>query len=192
MRFWIIALLALTGCASSPVFTNAQYEGTDFDSPEHLRDGLDEYDSHRLISLALDSLNKCPEVRRLQVVLLTRLDNQTSEALDGEQLTRQINDELSSAGYRLIDKASRSDLEAEYGYSTSGLVDKTTAIPKGLQRGTTTLLRASITSWTQELTNEKTVRYRLSIQGVDERSALVTCTGSGEIKKRFHRTRVAF
>jgi len=180
--------LALTGCATPKYFGNGRYTAADYENPVHKDDRFNEFDSRILLQSALKQFEKCAD--KSHVLMLVRLDNQTSEMIDTVELQRELTDSLSTQGYQVIDKASRPDLHDEYTYSKAGYVDPAKAPRIGKQEGVNFLLRATLVSKTQEDSDEKTVRYRLSLQSVDTESALVKCNGISEIKKEFERTRV--
>ena len=160
----------------------------DYDDPKHSGDKFDEYDSRVLLQTALKNFSACAD--KAHVLMLSRLDNQTSEMIDTVALQRELTDALAVQGYSVIDKSSRPDLHDEYTYSKAGYVDPAKAPRMGKQEGVNFLLRAAIESKVQEDGDEKTVRYRLAIQSVDTESALVKCNGIAEIKKNFERVRV--
>lgn len=192
MRIIAICVLsfALFGCASPRYFGNGRYTASDYDHPTSPEEGFNEYDEHFLIQQALNKFSDCSD--HAHVVMLDRFDNQTSEMLDAVALSRRLTDELSVEGYTVIDKSSRPDLHNEYIYSQAGYVDPGKAPRMGKQEGVNLLLRAVLQSETQvgDDGDTKTVRYRLSLQGVDTESALVKCNGIAELKKQYERTRV--
>lgn len=188
----ILAVICLTtGCASPRYFGDGKYASASYDKPEHWDDRFNEFDSQKLITSTLEKLSACEQVRKSKVVMISRFDNQTSEALDLEALQRELVDQLSSSGYLVIDKTSRPDLHAEYEYNKTGYVNPAKAARIGQQEGVQLVLRAAIESKVQTLEDEKTVRYRFSIQAVDAESALVKCAPSTEIKKHFERVRAS-
>ncbi len=193
MRILTIFVLAAlgVGCSTPRYFGNARYTDAGYDDPKHGGDSFDEYDSRILLQSALKQFSACAD--KAHILMLARFDNQTSEMIDTVELQRELTDTLSLQGYQVIDKSSRPDLHEEYVYSKAGYVDPAKAPRIGKQEGVNFLLRAALVSKviTNDDGDEKTVRYRLSIQSVDTESALVKCNGISEIKKHFDRTRVA-
>jgi hypothetical protein len=190
MKTIIFAVLALTatGCASPKYFGSGKYVEADYSNPTHSDDKFNEFDSKSIIQAALKDFEKCSD--KAHVLMLARLDNQTSESIDTVQLQRELVDTLTTTGYSVIDKTGRPDLHEEYLYSKAGYVDPTKAPRIGKQEGVNFILRAALVSKVQTDGDTKTIRYRLSIQSVDTESALVKCNGIAEIKKHFERTRV--
>jgi len=180
--------LLMTACASPKYFGDGRYIAADYDKPKHSDDKFNEYDSRILLQSALKQFEACAD--KAHVLMLARLDNQTSEMIDTVELQRELTDTLTTQGYKVIDKSSRPDLHDEYTYSKAGYVDPAKAPRIGKQEGVNYMLRGALVSKVQEDGDEKTVRYRLSIQSVDTESALVRCNGISEIKKQFERNRV--
>lgn len=179
----------LSGCSHGRYFGNGKYESANYDNPEHMDDHFNEFDSHTLILSTLEDFEKC-HMNKNMVFMVSNVENQTPEMLDVTMLTRELVDQLHNHGFTVVDKASRPELFQEYEYNDTGLVNRATAAVKGRQAGVNFLLRAAMVEKVQEVNDEKTVRYRLSIQAVDMESALVKCSGATEIKKRFERSRV--
>jgi len=181
-----IAALA-TGCASPRYFGDGRYVAADYSKAEAKDDRFNEYDSRTLFDNGLAQLSKCAP--KPQIMMLERFDNQTSEMIDTVSLQRELNDRLSHDGWKIIDKSSRPDLHNEYEYQKAGYTDPTKAARTGKQEGVNLMLRAVLVSKVQEEGNDKSVRYRLSLQTVDAESSLVMCSVSTEIKKEFERVR---
>jgi len=179
------------GCASPKYFGDGKYESASYDRPEHMDDRFNEFDSKNLITSLVDQLNHCDNVRRSHVIMVARMDNQTSEAVDLEAFQRELVDQLSQSGYQVIDKTSRPDLDQEYKYQQAGYTDPVKAAALGKQDGVEFVLRGALESKVQTNRDEKTVRYRLSMQAVNLESSLISCTPTTEIKKRFERVRAA-
>lgn len=190
MRFLPLLLIGtvLAGCAGPKHYGDGHYIDADYDHPKHADDRFDEYDSRILLQTALKHFSDCSD--KSHVLMLARFDNQTDEMIDTVELQRELTDNLSEQGYQVIDKSSRPDLHEEYVYSKAGYVDPTKAPRLAKQEGVNFLLRAALVSKVQDEGDEKTVRYRFSIQSVDTESSLVKCNGVAEIKKQFERTRV--
>ena len=159
----------------------------DYDNAVHKDDKFNEFDARNLLQAALKKFESCSD--KSHVLMLARLDNQTSEMIDTVQLQRELTDALTFEGYKIIDKSSRPDLHDEYVYQDAGYVNPAKAARKGMQEGVNFILRAALVSKVQYDEDEKTVRYKLSLQSVNAESALVTCNGTAEIKKEFERTR---
>lgn len=187
----LAAVSMTTGCATPKYFGAGKYADAGYEKSEHWDDRFNEFDSQKLITSTLAKLGACEQVRKSKVVMISKFDNQTSESLDLEALQRELVDQLSSNGYQVIDKTSRPDLHEEYQYNKVGYVNPAKAARLGQQEGVQLLLRAAIESKSQMLDDEKTVRYRFSLQVVDSESALIKCSPSTEIKKHFERVRAS-
>jgi hypothetical protein len=187
-----LATLALTlsGCAHNKFFGDGKYVAADYDNPTHPDDRFNEYDSRTLILATLDDFKKCG-LNKQMVYMVSNIENQTPEMLDMPMLNRELIDQLNNHGFTIVDKSSRPELFDEYKYNETGLVNPALAAVRGKQAGVNYLLRAAIVEKVQQTEDDKTVRYRLSIQAVDTESALVKCTAVTEIKKHFERTRAS-
>jgi len=193
--FEILILLIVVACSSSSRnFSSGEYEKADYsEKATHWEDRFNEWDSRELIKGSLESFTVCG-LRKNHVYMISTFENQTSEELDMPQIKRELIDQMQVAGFSIIDKSSRADIHQEHEYNSAGYVNPSRAAVKGRQEGVEVLLRVVISSKTQVSPdkNFKTVRYRMSIQGVDMESALVRCAGSHEVKKRYEKERVAF
>ena len=190
----VVLMLNLVSCASKKTFGDGAYEQADYsEQPTHWEDRFNEWDSRELIKGSLESFGVCG-LRKNHVYMIANFENQTSEELDMAQLKREMIDQIQLRGLAVVDKESRPDIHQEHEYNATGYVNPAKAAVKGKQEGVEILLRVAVSSKTQVSPdkNEKTVRYKLSVQGVDMESALVKCTGLAEVKKRYQRVREAF
>lgn len=187
--FILFLLVILSGCASAKHFGDGEYEGTSYDEPEHFSDRFNEFDSNRLVNQTIEAMKKCSDIK--EVMMLSAFENKTPEMIDMGLLEREVVDQLSKKGFRIVDKSSRPDIHQEHKYIETGYVDPAKAARIGKQEGVHILIRGTLKAYVQQNEDEKTVRYKLSMQLVNMESSLVKCTKETEIKKRYERTRFA-
>lgn len=194
MKYLILTLCLLSGCATgTKQFGNGEYETADYsEKPTHWEDRFNEWDSRSLIKSSLEAFGSCG-LRKNYIYMVSNFENQTSEELDMSQLKRELIDQLQLGGFAVIDKDARPEIHQEHEYNAVGYVNPAKAAVKGRQEGVEILLRVVVASKVQVDSDRdnKTVRYRMSIQGVDMESAMLKCTGASEVKKRLTRVRVA-
>lgn len=184
------------GCTTAPkTWGNARYVETSYEPQfeHHYNEGLDEYDQRRLLSAVIGQLEKCPNMRRNSVYMLSNFEQQTPDTqIDVQMLNRELNDRLTSSGYTVIDKSSRPEIFNEMQYQSTGYTAPHLAAVKGRQAGVEYLVRAVISAKSQNTDKVKTVRYRMSLQTVHLENSTVVCAPAVEIKKQYERTRKAF
>lgn len=187
------AFLIIAGCTHTPkTWGNGKYTEPSYSEPYSYNEGLNEFDTRQLLDSAIAQLMKCPKMRMNSTYMLSDFENQSSDdKVDLAQLSRELNDNLTTKGYSVIDKRSRPDIFSEMQYQSTGYTKAAQAAVKGRQSGVEFLLRAIISSKAQNTDDVKTVRYRVSLEAVNIESSLVVCAPAVEIKKVYERTRVA-
>src|SRR5690349_16378792 len=85
--------------------------------------------------------------KRKPIVMVTRLQNKTSEVIDTQNITDMFQVELQNSGkVQFVDKAARDDMAEEYEYQDSGMVSRESKKGKGGQVGADFILNGRLDS----------------------------------------------
>lgn len=131
------------------------------------------------------------QAQRPPVVMVTRLQNKTSEHIDTQSITDMFQVELSRTGkVAFVDKAAREDMADEYDYQNSGMVSRETKKGKGGQVGADFIMNGRLDSIVQEAGREKTVYYKLTMNLTNLKTGLIQWTDHKQLRKQFQKKRV--
>ncbi len=151
------------------------------DMQKAVQDLVGKLNSHRLIKRA----------KRPPVVMVTRLQNKTSEHIDTQNITDMLRVELmNSSGLQFVDKSAREDISEEYKYQNSGMVSRSTKKGPGGQVGADYILNGRLDSIVQQVGRDKTVYYKLTLNMTNLKSGLIVWSGYKQIRKIYEKQRV--
>jgi len=187
----LLVLLALQGCGPK-AFTKGEY-----DNPERvvlLDDKFNEADMQQMADTIVQAMIKCDVVHtaaQKPVIALEKVVNRTEEHIDTTSLTDKIRTSLlKSKKVRFVDKTGREAIEEEYKYSEGGNVSGATAKKRGKQTGVDYLLGGSIAANVQEVSNDKLIYYKLTMNLTNVDSSEIDCTEEREIRKKYRKRSV--
>ena len=130
--------------------------------------------------------------KRPPIVMVTRLQNKTSEVIDTQSITDMFQVELQNSGkVAFVDKAAREDIAEEYDYQSSGMVSRETQKGKGGQVGADLIMNGRLDSIVQEAGRDKTVYYKLTMNMTNLKTGLIVWTGQKQLRKMFKKQRVS-
>ena len=173
-------------------YVQGQYD--DVESENLLTDKWSETDMQNVVkklvgsmlnSYAIKGSNKPP------IVMVTRLQNKTSEHIDTQNVMDMVRVELSRGGrVRFIDKAAREDIAEEYDYQNSGAVSDTTKKGPGGQVGADYIVNGRLDSIVQEAAGRKTIYYKVTLNLTNLKTSVIEWTDHDQIRKKYKKKRV--
>lgn len=188
------ASLVLAGCGEK-AFVKGDYDNnvqdtnllndkwSESDMQNAVRDLVASATNHRSITAA-----KTPPI-----VMITRLQNKTSEHIDTQSITDMFRVELMRSGnVSFVDKAARDDIAEEYDYQNSGMVSRETQKGPGGQVGADFILNGRLDSIVQQAGRDKTVYYKMTMNMTNLKSGLIVWSDYKQIRKKFKKQRVGF
>ena len=125
------------------------------------------------------------------IVMVTRLQNKTSEHIDTQNIMDMVRVELSRGGrVRFVDKAAREDVAEEYEYQNSGMVSKETKKGKGGQIGADFIINGRLDSIVQDIGKKKSVYYKVTLNMTNLKTNIIEWTDYKQIRKKFKKRRL--
>lgn len=181
----IVATALATSCGPK-AFIKGQY-----DDPERenlLTDQWSETDMQKSVKEMVTSLVAHPKVAsatKPPIIMVTKLQNKTSEHIDTQSIMDMVRVELSQSGkVSFVDKEAREDLDAEYEYQNSGRVGGNKSGP-GQQVGADYILNGRMDSIVQEVGKDKTIYYKVTLNMTDLKTNLVVWTNQKQLRKTY-------
>ena len=192
--FLLSLVLALTACGPR-AFIKGDYD-KDPESENLLTDQWSETDMqvavHDLVNSMVHTTRAYGNVnnRRIPIVMVTNLQNQTSEHINTESIMDMVRVEITKNGQvQFVDKQARGDIKEEYEYQ-EGMVTEETKSKKGSQIGADYILNGRLDSIVQEAGSKKTVYYKLTMNLTDLKSGLIAWTDQKQIRKLYKKQHV--
>ncbi|NJL23819.1 MAG: penicillin-binding protein activator LpoB [Calothrix sp. SM1_5_4] len=188
----LVCAIGLSGCASRQ-YAKGQYD-QNVEDPNLLTDKWSESDMQRAVKKLVDSAVSSAAItqaKRPPIVMVTRLQNKTSEHIDTQSITDMFQVELMRSGkVTFVDKAAREDIAEEYDYQDSGMVSRETKKGKGGQVGADFIMNGRLDSIVQEAGKEKTVYYKLTMNLTNLKTGLIQWTDHEQIRKEYKKKRI--
>jgi uncharacterized protein (TIGR02722 family) len=187
-----IFALALSSCGPK-AFVKGEYDDNVEDT-NLLTDGWSETDMQKSVKELVDSALKHRAIAtapKPPIVMVTRLQNKTSEHIDTQNITDMITVELTKSGsVQFVDKAARDDMAEEYDYQNSGMVERESRKGKGKQIGADLILNGRIESIVQEAGKDKTIYYKITLNMTNLATGIIVWTDHKQMRKLFRKKRV--
>ncbi len=195
-KLFLVALtlvaVALQGCGTQQ-FTKGSYD--DVNQENLLNDSWSETDMQKAVNELVGGMLRyrgINEAKKPPVVMVTKLQNKTSEVIDTQNIMDMVRVSLSESGkIRFIDKEARQDIADEYEYQNSGMVSGETKKGPGGQTGADYVINGRLDSIVQEVGKNKTVYYKLTLNLTNLKTTEIDWTGQKEIRKSFKKRRVS-
>jgi penicillin-binding protein activator len=179
-------VLALTSCGPK-AFVKGQYD--DVEKQNLMNDQWSETDMQVVVKSMVESLTKHPSVAAAKAppdVIVTGLQNKTSEHIDTQSIMDMIRVELTNSGkVSFLDKEARKDISDEYDYQNSGMVSKETKKSAGSQIGADFIINGRMDSIVQEVGKDKSVYYKLTLNLTNIKTSRIVWTDQKQIRKTF-------
>lgn len=188
----LLALGSLTACGPR-AFVKGEYD-KDVESTNLLNDQWSETDMQKAVKDLVASAIAHPSIAGAKtppIVIVTRLQNKTSEHIETQSITDMITVELMKSGKtQFVDAAAREDIAKEYEYQDSGMVSKETKKGKGKQVGADFILNGRIDSIVQEVGKDKTIYYKVTLNMTNLSTSLIVWTDHKQMRKVYRKKRV--
>lgn len=187
----ISAILVFSSCGPK-AFVKGQY-----DDPQRenlMNDQWSETDMQVTVKTMVESLvshNSISNAKKMPIVMVTNLQNKTSEHIDTQNIMDMVRVELTNSGkVQFVDKEAREDIANEYGYQNSGMVSEETKKGAGGQIGADFIINGRLDSIVQEVGKEKTVYYKLTLNMTNLKTGIIAWTNHKEIRKAYKKKSV--
>lgn len=129
--------------------------------------------------------------KRPPVVMVTKLQNKTSEHIDTQSVMDMVRVELMRGGrVSFVDKAAREDIAAEYDYQDSGMVNRETQKKKGGQIGADFIINGRLDSIVQQAGRDKTVYYKITLNMTNLKTGIIVWSDYKQIRKLYKKRSV--
>lgn len=181
-----LSVFSLVNCGPK-AFVKGQYD--DVNRENLMNDQWSETDMQKAVQDLVASLMTSPAInqsKKLPVVMVTGLQNKTSEHIDTQSVMDMIRVELMKSGkVGFIDKEARQDISDEYNYQNSGMVAEETKKGPGGQVGADFIINGRLDSIVQEVGKDKSVYYKLTLNLTNLKSSMITWSDQKQIRKTF-------
>lgn len=191
MKFRILFACAaggilIAGCGPQ-AYVKGQYD--DVNKENLLNDSWSETDMQQAVKDLVASMLKHPalaDAKTPPVMLVTNLQNKTSEHIDTQSVMDMVRVELMQSGrVTFIDKEARQDISEEYNYQNSGVVSSETKKGPGGQVGADFIVNGRLDSIVQEAGKDKTVYYKLTLNLTNLKTSVITWSDHKQMRKYF-------
>jgi uncharacterized protein (TIGR02722 family) len=183
-----LACAAILGCGPS-AFVKGDYD-KDVQGTNLLTDKWSESDMQAAVKDLVASAMAHPAIAsapRPPIVMVTKLQNKTSEIIDTQSVTDMVTAELMRGGkVTFVDKAAREDIAEEYNYQSENASAETRK-SKGGQVGADLILNGRLDSIVQEAGKDKTVYYKVTLNMTNLKTGLIVWTDYKQIRKIFRK-----
>lgn len=195
MKISILVLLALsmfiTQCGPK-AFVKGQYD--DVQRENLLNDQWSETDMQNAVKDLVASLVNHPSIANAKtppVVMVTQLQNKTSEHIDTQSIMDMFRVELMNSGrVEFIDKEARQDIKDEYDYQNSGVVSEESKKGPGGQIGADFIVNGRMDSIVQEVGKDKTVYYKMTMNLTNLKTSKMVWSNYKQMRKQFKKKSV--
>lgn len=190
LLFGSVLMIATAGCGPK-AFVKGDYQ--DPEKENNLNDQWSETDMQKTVKSMVDSMIAHPVIANAKtppIVIVTGLQNKTSEHIDTQNIMDMVRVELMKTGkVSFIDKEARQDIAEEYNYQNSGMVGETKKGPGG-QIGADFIVNGRLDSLVQEVGKEKSVYYKMTLNLTNLKTSVINWTDHKEIRKYYKKKAV--
>lgn len=188
-----LSFLAMTSCGPK-AFVKGEYD--DVNRENLMTDQWSETDMQKAVQDLVASLMSSASInqaKKMPVVMVTNLQNKTSEHIDTQSIMDMVRVELMKSGkVGFIDKEARQDISDEYNYQNSGMVTAESKKGPGGQVGADFIINGRLDSIVQEVGKDKSVYYKLTLNLTNLKSSMITWSDQKQIRKTFKKKSVGF
>lgn len=186
--FVLVSVSFLVGVGCGPkAFVKGQYD--DVNRENLMNDQWSETDMQKAVQDLVTSLLNSPLInnsKKMPIVMVTNLQNKTSEHIDTQSIMDMVRVELMQSGkVAFIDKEARQDIADEYNYQNSGMVEDATKKGPGGQIGADFIINGRLDSIVQEVGKDKSVYYKLTLNLTNIKTSMIQWTNQKQIRKTF-------
>lgn len=194
MKFLVLlsALFVFVSC-SPKAFQKGSYENVEAEN--NMNDRWSETDMQKVVKSLVDKMiqhRSIARAKRPPVVMVTRLQNKTSEHIDTQSIMDMVKFEVMNSGsVQFVDKEARADLAEEYEYQKENASDVSRK-RKGNQTGADFVLNGRLDSIVQQIGDKKSVYYKVTLNLTNLQTGLIVWGGQKQLRKRFEKSRVGW
>ncbi len=189
--FSISSLFLMSGCGPK-AFVKGDYD--DVERKNLLNDQWSETDMQVAVKDLVNSMmnhNVIKNSKSPPVVMVTGLQNKTSEHIDTQNIMDMIRVELMKSGQvTFVDKEARQDISDEYNYQNSGVVSEETKKGPGGQTGADFIINGRLDSIVQEVGKDKSVYYKITLNLTNLKSSVINWSDYKQIRKVYKKKSV--
>ena len=187
----ITGLSVLSGCGPK-AFVKGDYDNNVNDA-NLLNDKWSESDMQKVVRDLVASATgsySIANAKRPPVVMVTRLQNKTSEHIDTQSVTDMVRVELMRGGrVQFVDKAAREDIAEEIEYQKNNAA-RNSRKEGGQQTGADFILNGRLDSIVQQAGRDKSVYYKVTMQMTNLKTGVMVWSDYKQLRKRFKKQRV--
>jgi penicillin-binding protein activator len=182
----LFVVLVLASCGPK-AFLKGEYD--DVERENLMNDQWSETDMQVAVKSMVDSMvqhSSIANAKKMPTVLVTNLQNKTSEHIDTQNIMDMVRVDLTNSGkVQFIDKEAREDISNEYDYQNSGMVSDETKKTPGGQTGADFIINGRLDSIVQEVGKDKSVYYKLTLNMTNLKTGVIAWTSYKQIRKTF-------
>jgi penicillin-binding protein activator len=187
----LVACLLLSACGPK-AYIKGEYD--DVEKDNNLNDQWSETDMQKVVSDMVASMvkhNSIANAKRPPIVMVTKLQNKTSEHIDTQSVMDMVRVELSRGGrVSFVDKEARDDVASEYEYQNSGMVSGETKKGPGGQTGADYIVNGRLDSIVQEAGKDKSVYYKVTLNLTNLKTNIIEWTDYKQLRKKYRKKSV--
>ncbi len=180
--------LMLSGCGQK-AFVQGKYDNVERENL--MNDQWSETDMQKAVADLVSSAVQHPTLKSakgLPIVMVTGLQNKTSEHIDTQNIMDMVRVELMNTGkVGFVDKEARQDIADEYNYQNSGMVGEETKKGPGGQTGADFIMNGRLDSIVQEVGKDKSVYYKLTLNLTNLKTGVISWSQYKQIRKTFRK-----
>ena len=195
LRMIVLMIFSLVLFSCGPKgFIKGEYD-EDINQPNLLDDRWSETDMQRVVKNLVEKMVQSRVIKNAQkppIVMVTRLQNKTSEHIDTQSIMDMVRVELTNnGGVRFVDKSARDDVVKEYEYQqSSGMVSKSSQKGPGHQIGADLIINGRLDSITKDIRKKKTVYYKITLNITNLKTNIIEWTGHEQLRKKYKKRRM--
>jgi len=196
MNRLVKSIVTLAAVVTSTAFLSAcgdkAFVKGDYQDPEKtnlLNDQWSETDMQNTVKDLVASMMSHPAIKDAKappIVMVTQLQNKTSEHIDTQSVMDMVRVDLMRTGkVSFIDKEARGDIADEYNYQNSGMVSKETKKGPGGQTGADYIVNGRLDSIVQEVGKDKTIYYKVTLNMTNLKSGVIVWSDNKQMRKAY-------
>lgn len=188
----VIAFIGSLAACGPKAFVKGDYD--DVEKENLLNDSWSETDMQKAVADLVKSMKGSAIIAKAQkppLVMVTKLQNKTSEHIDTQSIMDMVRVELMRGGeVSFVDIEAREDVAKEYEYQNSGAVSEETKKGPGGQTGADLIVNGRLDSIVQEAGKDKTVYYKLTLNLTNLKTNVILWSDYKQIRKKFRKKSV--
>lgn len=189
----LIGCMAILSSCAPKAFQKGSYENVE--SENNMNDRWSETDMQKVVKSLVDKMishRSIARSKRPPIVMVTRLQNKTSEHIDTQSVMDMVKFEVMNSGkVQFVDKEAREDLAKEYEYQKENATAQSQK-RKGNQTGADYVLNGRLDSIVQQIGDKKSVYYKISLNLTNLQTGLIVWGGQKQLRKRFEKSSVGW